>query len=441
MPLKDRWGQPPPAKVFRATVSRQRAEQSQAAEYEQQLELMRTRIQDNLVRRLTVPERADVERLRAAVAEELDRDAAVTPSIREALFHSLVDEMSGYGPIQPLLGDPAVTEIMVNGPYTVYVERQGVLQKVGVKFRDETHLNAVLEKMLAFSGRRIDESSPLVDARLPDGSRLNAVVHPISVRGTTITIRKFAQDPWTVERLVENRTLSPQMAQYLQWAVQGRLNVVIAGGTASGKTTTLNAISAFIGDAERIVSIEDAAELRLQQSHWVALEGRPANVENRGEITIRTLVRNALRMRPDRIIVGEVRGAEALDMLQAMNTGHEGSLTTLHANSSRDALNRLETMVLMSGLDLPLAAVRQQIASAIQVVVHQARLVNGARRVLSIAEVSGMEEGNILMQDVFRYRIHQDQFEATGVVSQFLDRMRDRGVPASADLFQGEFEP
>ncbi|MBX5467700.1 MAG: CpaF family protein [Firmicutes bacterium] len=406
----------------------------------QQIETLRTRVQEALLRKIDVPERADRNRLAQVIGEELDADPTISPGLRDYLLQSLVDEISGYGPIQPLMEDPAVTEIMINGPKTIYVERSGRVEKTGLAFRDEEHLGVVLEKMLAFTGRRLDESSPLVDARLPDGSRLNAVIHPISVIGTVVTIRKFSRDPLTLAHLLANGTLSPAMAAYLEWAVRGRLNVVISGGTASGKTTTLNAISAFIGPEERIVTIEDAAELRLQQSHWVPLEARPANAENRGEVTIRTLVRNALRMRPDRILVGEVRGAEALDMLQAMNTGHEGSLTTLHANSPRDALNRLETMVLMAGMDLPLVAVRQQIAAAVDVVVQQARMPDGSRRIVSIAEVQGLDAGNILMQELFQYRWDAagGRFRATGVVSRFLDKMRTHGVEPSPAIFREE---
>lgn len=440
MPLKDRLIGKPFAQAYRVAMERQRGAEAKETDLTAQTAEMRGRIQEALLRRIEVPERADRTRLAQVVAEELDADPTIHPRVRDYLLQTLVDEISGFGPIQPLMDDPRVTEIMINGPETIYVERGGRLERTSLRFRNEEHLGIVLEKMLAFTGRRIDESSPLVDARLPDGSRLHAVIHPISVRGTVVTIRKFSREPLTIEHLVANGTLSRAMATYLQWAVQGRLNIVISGGTASGKTTTLNAISAFIGSDERIVSIEDAAELRLQQAHWVPLEARPANAEGRGEVTIRMLVRNALRMRPDRILVGEVRGAEALDMLQAMNTGHEGSLTTLHANSPRDALNRLETMVLMAGMDLPLLAIRQQIASAINVVVQQARLPDGSRRMVSIAEISGLEEGNVLMQEIFRYDFEPPggRFRATGIVSRFIDKMRERGVSPSLSLFRGE---
>jgi pilus assembly protein CpaF len=337
------------------------------------------------------------ETVAAVVAEDL----AIPPLDRDRVTQLVVQDLLGFGPIQPLLDDPTVSEIMVNAPDQVWVEQRGQLILTGVAFRDTAHVQRVLEKMLAPTGRHVDEASPLVDARLPDGSRLNAVVRPIAVRGVTLTIRKFATRPFTLGQLTEQGALSAVAAEFLAGAVSGRLSSVISGGTGSGKTTLLNAVSAVIPDTERIVSIEDAAELQLQQRHWVPLEARPANIEGQGAIPIRTLVRNALRMRPDRILVGEVRGGEALDMLQAMNTGHEGSLTTIHANTPRDCLARLETMVLMAGAELPLAAIRQQIASAVQVIVQVVRGPDGRRRVDAITEVAGMESGQITLQDLF----------------------------------------
>jgi pilus assembly protein CpaF len=444
MPLKDRIrGQSLAAAYRQALAQREPPREAQAWDDAERVRAVKTRVQAAILAETSTPERLDRARLSAVVGGILDRDPEVRPGERDVILDSLVDEILGFGPIQGLLDDPTVSEIMINGPKTVYVERHGVLELTPVVFRDEEHLLAVLEKMLAFSGRRVDEASPLVDARLPDGSRLNAVVHPIAVRGVTVTIRKFTTRPLTMADLVQNGTLSPRMATFLEWAVRGRLNLLVSGGTASGKTTTLNAVSAFIPPTERIVTIEDAAELRLQQAHWVPLEARPANLEGQGEVSIRTLVRNALRMRPDRIIVGEVRGGEALDMLQAMNTGHDGGMTTLHANSPRDALSRLETMVLMAGTDLPLIAVRQQIASAIDVIVHQARLPDGSRRVVQITEVAGLEEGTILTQDLFAYHFEETDdgsirgtFRATGVVSRHLVKLRTLGVPATPDLFR-----
>jgi pilus assembly protein CpaF len=444
VPLKDRIRGQSLAAAYRLAVSqRELSAPTEATADSERIRAVKARVQSAILAETSTPERMDRARLTAVVGGIIDRDPDVRPGERDAILESLVDEITGFGPIQGLLDDPTVSEIMINGPKTVYVERRGVIELTPVSFRDEEHLRAVLEKMLAFSGRHVDEASPLVDARLPDGSRLNAVVHPIAVRGPTVTIRKFTQRPLTMTDLIQNGTLSPRMATFLEWAVRGRLNLLVSGGTASGKTTTLNAISAFIPPRERIVTIEDAAELRLQQAHWVPLEARPANLEGQGEVSIRTLVKNALRMRPDRIIVGEVRGAEALDMLQAMNTGHDGGMTTLHANSPRDALSRLETMVLMAGTELPLLAVRQQIASAIDVIVHQARLPDGSRRIVQITEVAGIEEGTILTQDLFGYTFEETEdgrvrgtFYATGVVSRHLGKMRTLGVPAAPDLFR-----
>ncbi|MBQ1875869.1 MAG: CpaF family protein, partial [Selenomonas sp.] len=328
---------------------------------------------------------------------------AIPRGFRSQMTHDIVNDMLGLGPIESLHQDETVTEIMVNGPSQVFVERMGKLELTKVKFRDNDHLMHIVDRILAPLGRRIDESSPLVDARLEDGSRVNIIIPPLSLKGPCLTIRKFSKKPFTVENLIAFGTMDHKMAQFLRACVQARVNILVSGGTGSGKTTTLNVISSFIPEGERIVTIEDAAELRLQQRHVVTLESRPANIEGKGQITIRDLVRNALRMRPDRIIVGEVRSGEALDMLQAMNTGHDGSLTTAHANSPRDVLSRLETMVLMSGLDLPVRAIREQISSAIDLIIQQSRIRDGSRKITYITEVQRMEGNTITTQDLFRY--------------------------------------
>jgi pilus assembly protein CpaF len=406
---------------------------------------LKAEVQNALLARIQNPEELDRKELMGEILALVDSNAAVSPIEKDALTASLVNEILGYGPIQPLLDDADISEIMINGYDLIYVERRGQIIKTGAVFRDELHLRAILEKMLAYSGRRIDESSPMVDARLPDGSRLNAVLRPLAVSGDSITIRKFSKDPFRANQLVEMGTLSANMAQFLEAAVRGKLNVVVSGGTGSGKTTTLNALSAFIPSGERIITIEDAAEIQLQQEHKVTLETRPPNIEGRGGIPMRELVRNALRMRPDRIIVGEVRGGEALDMLQAMNTGHEGSLTTVHANSARDCLSRIETMVLMAGVELPLTAIRSQIASAIDIIVQQARLLDGSRRIVRIAEVVGMEGGIITMQDLFSYEqagVDEEgrvtgHFRGFGIRPRNSDRLTAQGIDLLSSWFEG----
>ncbi|MDY3297493.1 CpaF family protein, partial [Selenomonas sp.] len=362
------------------------------------------------------------------------------------LVKDIRDEMLGLGPIESLRKDGSITEIMVNGPYQVFVERMGKLELTDVKFRDEQHLMNIVERILTPLGRRIDESSPLVDARLKDGSRVNIIIKPLSLVGPALTIRKFAQKPLTVQNLISFGTLDGKMAEFLRACVKARINVLVSGGTGSGKTTTLNVISSFIPEGERIVTIEDAAELQLQQVHVVRLESRPANIEGKGQITIRDLVKNALRMRPDRIIVGEVRGGEALDMLQAMNTGHDGSLTTAHANSPRDALARLETMVLMSGFELPVRAIREQIASAIDLIIQQSRIRDGSRKITYITEVQHMEGNTITTQDLFNYvQTGFDEngksighFASTGLKPSFLDKFALAGVELPMDFFEGD---
>lgn len=368
---------------------------------------------------------------------------AIPRGEKTQLISDIRDEMLGLGPIEGLLKDDSVTEIMVNGAKQVFVERLGKLELTDVKFHDNAHLMNIVERILTPLGRRIDESSPLVDARLADGSRVNIIIPPLSLIGPSITIRKFSKTPLTVENLIAFGTLDEKMASFLRACVKARINILVSGGTGSGKTTTLNVISSFIPENERIVTIEDAAELRLQQEHIVTLESRPANIEGKGAITIRDLVRNALRMRPDRIIVGEVRSGEALDMLQAMNTGHDGSLTTAHANSPRDALSRLETMVLMSGLELPVRAIREQISSAIDLIIQQSRIRDGSRKITYITEVQHMEDNTITTQDIFRYEQTGfdeggkavGRFLSTGLKPSFMDKFELNGVELPEDFF------
>jgi pilus assembly protein CpaF len=365
---------------------------------------------------------------------------------RAKLVADVQDEVLGFGPLEPLLADPSISDILVNTYRQVYVERQGKLEKTDVRFRDDNHLMRIIEKIASSVGRRIDESSPMVDARLADGSRVNAIIPPPSLDGPVLSIRKFSVDPYTMDDLANFRSLTPPMTDFLRAAVKARVNVLITGGTGSGKTTLLNAMSGFIPDVERIVTIEDSAELQLQQPHVVRLETRPPNIEGKGEITQRDLVRNSLRMRPDRIIVGEVRGAEALDMLQAMNTGHDGSLTTIHANSPRDALTRLEHMVGMSGVPIPALVVRQQIAAALNLLIDIERLVDGRRVVTSIQEITGMEETVVNMQELFRFqRRTVDEhgrvvgaFVATGIRPNMLKRFEERGIQIDDRVFDPE---
>lgn len=354
---------------------------------------------------------------------------------RNDIFDQLLADILGLGPLETLLADDMVTEILVNGPNTVYIERGGKLDLAPVKFRDNDDVMRIVERIVAPLGRRVDESSPMVDARLPDGSRVNVIIPPLSLSGPCISIRKFPKHALTPDELIKKGAMTPGIADFLRACVKAALNIVVSGGTGTGKTTILNALSSFIPEGERILTIEDAAELRLQQPHVVRLEARPANVEGKGQITIRQLVINALRMRPDRIVVGEVRGAEALDMLQAMNTGHEGSLTTVHSNSARDTLRRVETMVLMAGMDLPLRAIREQIASAFDLIVHLGRLADGSRKIVQIAEVQGMEGDTVIMQDIFQFvqttvengKV-QGYFTPTGVRPKFYSRLEAAGL-------------
>jgi pilus assembly protein CpaF len=387
--------------------------------------------------------RASVE---SEIQEHLQQEGALSRDDRDRLAAEIADDIFGYGPLERLLADPSISEIMVNGAHDIWIERQGLLSPTTLRFTDASHLRRIITKMVGQVGRRIDESSPLVDARLPDGSRVNAIIPPLSLSGPLLTIRKFRQDRFDIEELVQLGTLGEESADFLGRCIEAELNVLISGGTGSGKTTFLNALSAAIPERDRIVTIEDAAELRLAQRHVLRLEARPKNIEGEGEITIRDLVRNALRMRPDRIIVGEVRGAEALDMLQAMNTGHEGSLSTVHANSPRDALSRLETMVLMAGYELPLRAIRQHVSSALDLIVHLDRLDDGSRRVVEICEVQRMEGDMITLQKLFEFKI--DYIEAdrrivgrlhpTGLRPGFMGKFERHGIELPLDLFGGQ---
>jgi len=419
------------------------------------IQALKTRIHRRLLERLNlssldVVDRDEAERVIAEVTQELlawekfplNRDE------RDALVEQILDEIFGLGPLEPLMQDPEITDILVNAHDRVYVERHGTLHPTDVRFQDDRHLLQVIDRIVSAVGRRIDDSSPMVDARLPNGSRVNAVIPPLAIDGPLVSIRRFRKDTLTGERLVEGGALSQPMLELLDGVVRARLNVLISGGTGAGKTTLLNVLSTKIPENERIITIEDSAELQLQQPHTVRLETRPPNIEGRGEVTQRMLVINALRMRPDRIIVGEVRGSEAVDMLQAMNTGHDGSLTTLHANSPRDALTRLETLVSMANLNLPDKAVRQQIASALDVVIQLSRLSDGSRRIMAISEVVGMEGDVITMQDLFLYErqgLSEDgkvlgRFRPTGVRPSFADKLAARGIDLRGLLFLLEDE-
>jgi pilus assembly protein CpaF len=382
-------------------------------------------------------------RVMADIRLQLDREAGLARADRDRLVDDIADDILGHGPLERLLADETVTEVMVNGPYDIWVERRGRLHATAARFTDESHLRRIINKMVAQVGRRIDESSPMVDARLPDGSRVNAIIPPLSLSGPLVTIRKFSRQRLSPADLIQMGTLSTETVEFIQRCVLAELNVLISGGTGSGKTTLLNALSTAIPDSSRIVTIEDAAELRLNQRHVLRLEARPKNIEGQGEIAIRELVRNSLRMRPDRIIVGEVRGAEALDMLQAMNTGHDGSLSTIHANSPRDALARVETMVLMAGYDLPVRAIRQQVASALDMIIHLERLQDGSRRVTSITEVGRMESDVITLSELFKFTVDEVLPDRTvvgglrtcGLRPTFLSKFERHGISLPSQLF------
>lgn len=406
--------------------------------------------QEQMVLSAVHQDAAQVEQVIGNYVEKVleENPFAVPVSERSKIVSDLKDEMLGLGPIEVLLKDPTVTEIMVNGPKKIFVERMGRLQLTDIQFHDDSHVMNIIERILSPIGRHIDESVPLVDARLEDGSRVNIIIPPLSLVGPCITIRKFATKALSVDNLITFGTLDRKMADFIKACIQARINILVSGGTGSGKTTTLNVLSSFIPENERIVTIEDAAELKLQQEHVVTLESRPANIEGNGEITIRDLVKNALRMRPDRIIVGEVRGGEALDMLQAMNTGHDGSLTTAHANNPRDALSRLETMVLMAGFEMPIRAIREQVSSAIELILQQSRLKDGSRKITYITEVQHMEGDVITTQDLFRFeQTGMDEngkltghFVSTGMQPGFMDKFQVNGVSLPDDFFMAEEE-
>jgi len=384
------------------------------------------------------------DQLQSALAAER---APLSAADKAQLIQDVSDDILGYGPIDRLLKDEEITEVMVNGPDSVYTERAGRIEKTSASFVDETHLRRIIDKIVSQVGRRIDEAQPMVDARLPDGSRVNAVIHPLAIGGPFLTIRKFSKDPYQIDDLIRFGTINAHAARFVQACVVGRLNVIVSGGTGTGKTTTLNVLSSFIPTDERIVTIEDAKELQLHQDHVLAMEARPPNIEGRGQVTIRDLVKNALRMRPDRVVVGECRSGEALDMLQAMNTGHDGSITTVHSNAPRDTLSRIETMVLMAGFDLPVRAIREQMASALDLIVHLSRLRDGTRRITHITEVQGMEGDVITLQDIFLfdYGMGVDEhgrflghLKATGVRPKFAEKLQDLGIRLGPEVFQPE---
>jgi pilus assembly protein CpaF len=410
------------------------------------------RVQNRLINELDpkldlsnqVEVRHQIEELFGKVADE--EGLALTRAERVRMLEQITDEILGLGPLEPLLRDETITEVMVNGPQQVYIEREGRLEMTNVTFQNDEHVMKVIQRIISPIGRRIDESSPMVDARLADGSRVNAIIPPLSLVGPVLTIRKFAATPFTVEDLIRFGTATTEMFEFLEACVKARLNIFVSGGTGSGKTTMLNILSSFIPDDERIVTIEDAAELQLRQEHVVTLEARPSNIEGKGAIPIRELVRNALRMRPDRIVVGECRSAEALDMLQAMNTGHDGSMSTGHANTPRDMLSRLETMVLMAGMDLPLKAIREQIASAVDLIVHQNRLKDGTRKIVNITEVQGMEGDVIVMQDIFVFEqtaVTEGKIEGklrpTGIRPKFVEKFDAAGIHLPPNVFGSPF--
>jgi pilus assembly protein CpaF len=425
---------------------------SGASQREAALEDMRQKMHQFVIHELgplLTDQRVSEEELRRQVDEQLHKALsqerlALTGAERNALVQSVTDDVLGYGPIDQLLRDDSITEVMVNGPDRVYVERSGKLIATDVRFADETHLRRIIDKIVSQVGRRVDEANPMVDARLPDGSRVNCIVHPLAIGGPFLTIRKFSKEPYKVEDLIGFGTLTPQCAHFIRQCVLGRLNIVVSGGTGTGKTTLLNVLSSFIPTDERIVTVEDAKELQLHQDHVLPLEARPPNIEGKGEVRIRDLVKNSLRMRPDRIVVGEVRGGEALDMLQAMNTGHDGSITTVHSNSPRDTLSRIETMTLMAGMDLPVRVIREQMASALDLVVQLSRLRDGSRRITAITEVMGMEGDVIVLQDIYTFDFgagldEEGHFRGTlgptGVRPHFSEKLSDFGIVLEPQLF------
>lgn len=442
-----------------AQVKNQETEQG-----EEQVDFSRRKLLDNLSQEIhhalieelgpeLYDQKASSQQLKTKVQQKLSdlihqERTLLSPSEKMQLIEQVTHDVIGYGPLEEFLKDPEVTEIMVNDPRTIYIEKFGKIYSTEGEFLNEAHLRRIIDKIVGQIGRRIDESSPMVDARLPDGSRVNVIIPPLALRGSKLTIRKFAVDPYTVEDLVNFGTLTEKIAAFLKACVRGRQNILVSGGTGSGKTTFLNVLSSFIPEEERIITIEDAVELQLHQEHTIQLESRPPNIEGKGQVTIRDLVRNALRMRPDRIVVGEVRGGEALDMLQAMNTGHDGSLSTIHANSPRDVLSRLETMVLMSGMDLPVRAIREQVSSALDLIIHQARFRDGTRKITHITEVQGMEGDVITLQDLFVFDFSAGLDEAgkfvgtiksTGIRPKFMQKLQDLGITLPVDIFDFEY--
>jgi len=409
---------------------------------------VKTRVQNQLIAEIDPKmDMSQTDEVRATIEEMFDQilteeNIVLSRAERQRLFESIVAEILGYGPIEPLLRDESITEIMVNGAKQIYIERNGKLEKTNYVFESDDHAMRIIDRIVAPLGRRIDESQPYVDARLPDGSRVNAIIPPLALNGPTLTIRKFSKKPLTIQNLIDFGTVTPEAVEFLRACVVSRLNAVVSGGTGSGKTTLLNILSGFIPDDERIITVENAAELQLRQDHVVTLESRPPNIEGKGEVTIRDLVNNCLRMRPDRIVVGECRAGEALDMLQAMNTGHDGSLTTAHSNSPRDTLARLETMCLMAGMDLPIRAIREQVASAVDVIVHEERMRDGSRKVVNVTEVQGMEGDVIVMQDIFTFE--QTGFEGgkvigrlkpTGIRPKFMDKIEAMNIRLPPSIF------
>lgn len=412
---------------------------------------MRQELIDNLsdvIYRKNISDNELSLRVRGEVQRILNQKAyPLTGEEKSSIIDDIINDVTGYGPIEEFLDNKEVTEIMVNNPQRIYIEKAGKIYLTNKTFLDEAHLIQIINKIVGKVGRRIDEASPYVDARLPDGSRVNVIVNPLVLNGPVLTVRKFSADPFTIEDLVRMGTCTRKVADFLEICTKGKVNIICSGGTGTGKTTTLNVLSSFIPNDERIITIEDAAELQLNQEHVIRLESRPPNIEGKGEVTIRDLVRNALRMRPDRIIIGEVRGGEALDMLQAMNTGHDGSLSTIHANSSRDVISRLETMVLMAGMEIPMKAIREQIASAVDLIVHMNRLKDGTRRFVRISEVLGMEQDTITLQDLFLFDYsmgidEQEKFKgsikSTGLRPRFLERLKDFGIVLPNEFFEKE---
>src|SRR5262245_59629530 len=430
-------------------------ERSGAAQREHALEEMRQKMHQFVIHELgplLTDQRVSEAELRRQVDEQLHKALgqerlALTVQERKVLVQAVTDDVLGYGPIDPLLRDESVTEVMVNGPTHIYVERAGRLERTYVRFTDEVHVRRIVDKIVSQVGRRVDEANPMVDARLPDGSRVNVVVHPLSIGGPFMTIRKFSKDPYQVDDLIRFGSFTPQVAHFINSCVRGRLNCVVSGCTGTGKTTMLNVLSSFIPHDERLVTVEDAKALQLRQEHVLPMEARPPNIEGRGEVRIRDLVRNSLRMRPDRIVVGEIRGGEALDMLQAMNTGHDGSLTTVHSNSPRDTLSRVETMSLMAGMDLPVRVIREQMASALDLIVHLTRLRDGTRRVTHVSEVLGMEGDVIVLQDIYLFDfsmgIDEDgrfrgTLKSTGIRPHCTERLANNGISLDSSLFASD---